>query len=111
MITTPNLILSPVTHCDLDIYSQILGSDELTKFLPKGRAYTDSEIQLHVTNRVKHWEHGFGSYVITLKNEPKTKIGYAGVEFCENSEFSEALLRNSVREQNCLQLIDSYTIH
>ncbi len=89
MITTPNLILSPVTHCDLDIYSQILGSDELTKFLPKGRAYTNSEIQLHVTNRVKHWEHGFGSYVITLKNEPKTKIGYAGVECCENSEFSD----------------------
>ncbi len=29
----------------------------------------------------------------------------------EKFEFLEALLRNSVREQNCLQLIDSYTIH
>ncbi|EDK26205.1 MULTISPECIES: GNAT family N-acetyltransferase [Vibrio] len=89
MITTKNLILTPVSYCDLDIYSQILGSDELTKFLPKGRAYSDEEIQSHLTNRVKHWEHGFGSYVISLKNELKTKIGYVGVEFCENSEFSD----------------------
>lgn len=89
MIATENLILTPVSDGDLDIYSQILGSDELTKFLPKGRAYTDVEIELHVTNRVKHWEHGFGSYVISFKNEPKTKIGYVGVEYCENSEFSD----------------------
>lgn len=89
MITTENLILTPVSDGDLDIYSQMLGSDKLTKFLPRGRAYTDAEIQLHVTNRVKHWEHGFGSYVISLKNEPETKIGYVGVEFCENTEFSD----------------------
>ncbi|MCL9781314.1 GNAT family N-acetyltransferase [Vibrio sp. S4M6] len=89
MIKTKNLILSPVSDEDLDIYSQILSSDELTKFLPKGRAYTDVEIQLHLKNRIDHWNHGFGSYVITLKSEPQTKIGYVGVEYCENPEFSD----------------------
>ncbi len=89
MIKTENLVLSPVSHGDLDIYSKILSSDELTKFLPKGQAYTDAEIQQHVENRIEHWNHGFGSYVISLKSEPKTKIGYVGVEHCENPEFSD----------------------
>lgn len=89
MLTTENLILTPVCLEDLDIYSQILGCNELTKYLPKGEAYTAEEIQLYVENRVKHWEHGFGSYTISLKTQPKVRIGYVGVEHCVKPIYSD----------------------
>jgi ribosomal-protein-alanine N-acetyltransferase len=73
MLTTENLILKPTTPLDLDIYLQILGSDELTKYLPKGSAYSKEEIEQYVTNRVLHWKHGFGSYVVYLKQQPLQK--------------------------------------
>ncbi|WP_394209226.1 GNAT family N-acetyltransferase [Enterovibrio calviensis] len=89
MITTKNLILKPVCEDDIDIYSQILSCDDLTKYLPKGAAYTHDEIRLHVQNRIKHWEHGFGSYVICLKSNPAVKMGYVGVEQCESPIHSD----------------------
>lgn len=89
MLTTENLILKPTTPLDLDIYLQILGSDELTKYLPKGSAYSKEEIEQYVTNRVLHWKHGFGSYVVYLKRQPMQKIGYTGVEYCQESQLSD----------------------
>ncbi|MCZ4294062.1 GNAT family N-acetyltransferase [Vibrio sinaloensis] len=89
MVITENLCLKPVCEDDIDIYTQILSSNELTKYLPKGSAYTNDEIELHVLNRVKHWEHGFGSYVIYLKSNPEVKIGYVGVEICTDSLHSD----------------------
>ncbi len=90
MLETERLKLRPVCEKDIDIYSQILGSDELTKYLPKGEAYTDEEIKHHVTERVKHWDHGFGcSYVVYLKSESTVKIGYVGVEQCETPIYSD----------------------
>ncbi len=89
MLSTENLILKPVCETDIDIYEKVLGSDELTKFLPKGEAYSDDEIKLHVSNRVSHWMHGFGSYVISLKSDPSIKVGYVGVEQCEDTQYSD----------------------
>ncbi|CAH0529423.1 GNAT family N-acetyltransferase [Vibrio hippocampi] len=89
MITTENLNLKPVGEDDVDIYSQILSSNELTQYLPKGEAYTDEEIKCHVDSRIKHWQHGFGSYVIYLKSKPTIKIGYVGVEQCGDPTYSD----------------------
>ncbi|NAW88940.1 MULTISPECIES: GNAT family N-acetyltransferase [unclassified Vibrio] len=89
MVTTKNLWLKPVCVDDVDIYSQILGSDELTKYLPKGELYTGDEIRLHVQNRITHWSNGFGSYVIHLRSNPAIKIGYVGIEQCEDPIHSD----------------------
>lgn len=89
MLSTGNLILKPVCEPDIDIYGKVLGSDELTKFLPKGEAYSDDEIKQHVSNRVRHWIHGFGSYVIRLKRDPSIKVGYVGVEQCKDTQYSD----------------------
>ncbi|MDA9556644.1 GNAT family N-acetyltransferase [Vibrio sp.] len=97
MLITENLILKPVCGDDYDIYTKILSSDTLTKYLPKGKAYTNEEIERHIQNRIKHWDLGFGSYVIYLRSEPKVKIGYIGVEQCDNPLYSDiryALLTN-----------------
>ncbi|RSD31684.1 GNAT family N-acetyltransferase [Vibrio pectenicida] len=88
-IETERLVMSQVKEIDIDIYRKILSSIHLTKFLPKGKAYTETEIQCTHRNRIAHWVHGFGSYVINLKSHPDKKIGYVGVELCEDPNFSD----------------------
>lgn len=90
MLYTERLILKPVEEVDVDVYRQVLSSDSLTQFLPKSTAYSEPEILQHHANRVEHWrQYGFGSYVICCRENPTRKVGYAGVEVCENPEFSD----------------------
>ncbi len=89
-LTTQRLILKRVTEDDYTIYQQILSDKSLTKYLPKGRAYTPKEIKFHFNNRLQHWQtHGFGSYVIFEKDKPMHAIGYVGVEVCPNPNYSD----------------------
>ncbi len=89
-LTTQRLILKRVMQDDYTIYQQILSDQELTKYLPKGRAYTPKEIKFHFNNRLQHWQkYGFGSYVIFDKNKPTHAIGYVGVEVCPNPNYSD----------------------
>lgn len=95
-IQTDRLILTPVSEASLPIYQEVLGSDALTTYLPKGEAYTDAEIRAHLDNRIKHWAHGFGSYAIyaainTTNGECllDAPIGYVGVEHCPNPDYSD----------------------
>lgn len=39
--------------------------------------------------KVGHWEKGFGTFIISLKDDPIVKIGYAGVEQIPNTKFSD----------------------
>ncbi|MEH0759583.1 GNAT family N-acetyltransferase [Vibrio sp. 16] len=89
MLSTQHLILKPATEGDLDIFLEILGSDALTKYLPKGSAYTEDEIKLYTEKRLAHWQHGYGTYIIYEKAEPNIKIGYVGVEQCADPRFSD----------------------
>lgn len=89
MLSTQNLILRPVTADDFTLFLDILGSDSLTKYLPKGSAYTKDEITLYTQNRVAHWQHGYGTYIISEKTAPDIKLGYVGVEQCANPAFSD----------------------
>lgn len=89
MLSTPNLLLKPVTESDLDIYLEILGCDALTKYLPKGKAYSEEEIKQYAHNRVTHWQHGYGSYIIYEKTKNNRKLGYVGVEQCADPAFSD----------------------
>ncbi len=89
-LTTQRLILKRVTPEDYAIYQQILSDKELSKYLPKGRAYTPKEINFHFNNRLQHWQkYGFGSYVIFAKDNPTLAIGYVGVEVCPNPNYSD----------------------
>lgn len=90
MLYTERLVLKPVEEMDVDVYRRVLSSDSLTQFLPKGAVYSEPEILQHHVNRVAHWrKYGFGSYVICCRENPNCKMGYAGVEVCENPEFSD----------------------
>jgi [ribosomal protein S5]-alanine N-acetyltransferase len=85
-LETSRLLLKRATHEDLSFFKTFLGSVPLTRFLPKKRIYTQEEIEEYVQDRTKHWEKGYGTYIITLKDYPSEKIGYVGIEQIENTE-------------------------
>jgi len=94
MIETKRLILRPVTIDD--IYKAIMSCPMLSLYLPKGSPYSDSEIFQHITKRVEHWHKGFGSFIILLKDTPKVKLGYTGVEVSPNLQYSD--IRYAIKE-------------
>ncbi|MGF1776702.1 GNAT family N-acetyltransferase [Vibrio nomapromontoriensis] len=89
MIETERLRLSPVTEKDTDIYTKLLTSAEVTKYLPGGKPFSLEYIQNYVPSKVGHWSKGYGTFVVVLKDKPSQKIGYAGVELIPDSKFSD----------------------
>jgi len=84
LIETERLILKPVTLSDYDMYHDILSCPDMTKYLPKGSPYTEQEVISLVAKRVEHWELGFGTYTVYLKNDLSKKLGYVGIEESPN---------------------------
>ncbi|GLS92045.1 N-acetyltransferase [Psychromonas marina] len=89
MIETQRLILKPVSLADFDIYKAIMSCPIMSLYLPKAAVYSDQEISEHLIKRVNHWQHGFGSYIVSLKSQPEVKLGYAGVEISPNVACSD----------------------
>lgn len=89
-ITTKRLRLTPVSLSDIALYNELLSCPETTRFLPSGVPYTPEQIQQYVENRVAHWQHGFGTFTLSLLDNPTFKIGYAGVEWvADNPAFAD----------------------
>lgn len=79
MIKTNNLILRKVELDDIDLYREMLTCPITTKFLPNEGPYNNEQIRSYVSNRVIHWQHGFGTFTI-IEQQTNEKIGYVGVE-------------------------------
>ncbi|KHT64685.1 hypothetical protein RJ45_05095 [Photobacterium gaetbulicola] len=89
MIKTDRLILTPVTHEDMDIYTELLTSKEITKYLPGGKPFSPEYIEQYVPKKVEHWAKGFGMFFVSLRGNPAVKIGYAGVEVIPDVNLSD----------------------
>ncbi|USD42794.1 GNAT family N-acetyltransferase [Vibrio sp. SCSIO 43135] len=84
MIRTERLLLTPVTADDLDIYVELLTCAETTRYLPGGEPFSLKYIEDYVPKKVSHWaENGFGTFIVSLVEQPEIKIGYSGVEILE----------------------------
>lgn len=82
-IDTPRLILRPVCDKDWAVFVALLQDPDSTRYLPGGKPYSTQRIQHYLDNRIAHWQRGFGTYTVFLKNgngTPAVAIGYAGVE-------------------------------
>lgn len=86
ILKTERLILTAVSVDDLALYQALLSDAEITRFLPNGQPYPQAQIQQHVHNRVAHWQHGFGSFVVSKRDDVQEKIGYVGVEYLDNTK-------------------------
>ena len=89
MIRTERLMLTPVEHEDLDIYTKLFTSEETTRYLPGGKPYSSECIANYVPQKVSHWSKGYGTFIVCLKSSPEVKIGYVGVEQIPDSNFSD----------------------
>ncbi|WP_112479318.1 GNAT family N-acetyltransferase [Vibrio variabilis] len=80
MIETERLVLRPTLQDDLQLYRVLFQDPDIVKYLPGGEPYSSDYIANYVTEKLAHWEKGFGTFTITLKAQPQVLIGYAGVE-------------------------------
>lgn len=79
-IITDRLILQPVSAEDMDIYTALLTSPETTRYLPGGKPFTEEYIANYLQQKIEHWKKGYGTFIVSLKDNPETNLGYAGIE-------------------------------
>ena len=89
MLETERLRLTPVQLEDIDIYTELFTSEEITRYLPGGKPYSMEYIENYVPQKVSHWEKGFGTFIVSLKSNPAIKIGYSGVEQIPESKYCD----------------------
>ncbi|MEP4546963.1 MAG: GNAT family N-acetyltransferase [Saccharospirillum sp.] len=88
MIETNRLLLLKPSANDLDVISDILSSPEQTKYLPNEAPYSNAQKNEYLNKRIAHWEnHGFGTFIFVLKDNPEMKLGFVGAEYAPNPEF------------------------
>lgn len=104
-IETNHFLLKQMAESDADLVSSILSCPTQTKYLPNEAPYSERQIKSYLTNRLEHWErHGFGTFVIALKEHPKTKLGFIGVEYTPDPSYVDirfALLKKH-EGQGCM---------
>lgn len=99
MIETDRLILRPVSIDDIDIYSELLTQPDITQYLPGGEPFSVDYIKQYVPTKVQHWEKGYGTFVVCLRDNPSIKIGYAGVEQIPDTSFNDIRYAISSKHQ------------
>jgi ribosomal-protein-alanine N-acetyltransferase len=85
MIETERLILRLTIQGDLRLYRALFQDPHIVKYLPGGEPYSSDYIANYVAEKLAHWEKGFGTFTVALKEQPHVEIGYAGVEQLSNS--------------------------
>ena len=111
--------IRPITEQDGDILAKILSCPEQTRFLPNEAPYSDEQQQTYLNNRCEHWQqHGFGSYIVVMKDAANTKLGFVGAELSPDPSFVDirfALAREfsgqGYMTQACRLLLHQYFEH
>jgi ribosomal-protein-alanine N-acetyltransferase len=71
-IHSERLHLRKFCHDDLGTYSRIMESDEIGKWLPKGKGYTKDEAERMLKYFREHWDkYGFGAWAVTDREDGK----------------------------------------
>lgn len=109
-IETKRLILRRINESDKDILTTLFTSAETMKYLPGGKPLSDSQIEEYLKKRISHWEKGYGVFIISPKDNPDLKIGYAGVENIEGTNFNDVrygLLKSQHKKGYALEAAES----
>ncbi|HHY77547.1 MAG TPA: GNAT family N-acetyltransferase, partial [Clostridiales bacterium] len=90
-LETDRLYMRRFRTNDLDVFSQILGQDEVGQWLPRGRGYTKDEVEKFLDNVAKHWqEKGYGIWAVIEKESGKI-IGHCGLNYVKQNDEVEVL--------------------
>lgn len=80
VLETSRLTLEPVQATDLGFFGFFLSSPVLTRYLPKGRPYSPQETAAYLEDRCRHWDRGFGTFVLRTREPAPEAVGYVGIE-------------------------------
>lgn len=90
-LETERLYMRRFRTDDIDVFSQILGQDEVGQWLPRGRGYTKDEVEKFLDNVAKHWqEKGYGIWAVIEKESGKI-IGHCGLNYVKQNDEVEVL--------------------
>lgn len=90
-LETERLYMRRFRTDDIDVFSQILGQDEVGQWLPRGRGYTKNEVEKFLTNIIKHWDdNGYGIWAVVEK-ESGNFIGHCGLNYVKQCDAVELL--------------------
>lgn len=90
-LRTERLILRPITEGEGKLLRELFSDPDVTKYLPWGHPYSDSETERRLQELLSHWNRShFGTYAIRQKADRRA-IGYAGLETVEHTPFVELL--------------------
>lgn len=79
-ITTPRLMLRPVTVDDAASVFAIYGDPETNRYNPSGPLTDPGQARAALDRWLKHWaEHGFGQWAIATQEAPECVIGFGGI--------------------------------
>lgn len=94
---TERLTLRPFAEHDGKLLKKLFMDPEVTRYLPWGHPFSDSETEERLRQLLAHWsQYRFGTYAIKQKGGQRL-IGYAGLEKVENTGFVELLYAVSKR--------------
>lgn len=91
-IETERLYLRPFDiEKDLAAYADIMGENEVGKWLPKGEGHTLEETERFMNYIIKHWEkYNYGIWAVVDK-ETGCLLGHCGLNFVKDLSETEVL--------------------
>lgn len=92
IIETERLLLREFSlEKDINDYANIMGEDDVGKWLPKGRGYTKEETIKFINFIKDHWDKfGFGIWAVTDK-ATGSLLGHCGLNYIESLKEVEVL--------------------
>lgn len=81
IVETSRLVLSKITLKDAPFFVELMNTPGFLKFVGDRNIRTVKDAKSHLRNRFlkSYKEHGFGYYIITLKEQPNAPIGVVGL--------------------------------
>lgn len=90
-IITKRLILRKFKKADYDEYCNILGNDEVSKWLGTGKKIDAQKVKKMMSNFKAHWsDRGYGVWAVVEKQSNKL-IGHCGLNYFKDLDKTELL--------------------
>lgn len=90
-VSTDRLYLRKFREEDLDNYAKIMSSDDIGRWLPKGKGFTREETLRMMKRFIEHWDkYGFGVWAVT-DGESGKLMGHCGLNTIEITKEVEVL--------------------
>ncbi|WP_159064902.1 GNAT family N-acetyltransferase [Thaumasiovibrio subtropicus] len=102
---TARLELTQVSEAALPLYMALFTDKDVCRYLPGGKPFSREYIQDYLGQKIAHWRHGYGIYIIHRNVAPHEAIGYVGIEHAneQHRDIRYAILPSYQRQGYALE--------